>query len=112
MTSAAAGLVLGVGGDVDPLRRARVCGGAERAEAEGLVVEDSDSPVRGSIVVDALLGTGMRGAPRSGYAEAIEAINSVDGYVLSIDLPSGLNADTGSVTLAVKADVTVSFIAR
>jgi len=84
----------------------------ERAEAEGLVVEDSDSPVRGSIVVDALLGTGMRGAPRSGYAEAIEAINAVDGYVLSIDLPSGLNADTGSATLAVKADVTVSFIAR
>ena len=29
----------------------------------------------------------MRGAPRSGYAEAIEAINAVDGFVLSIDLP-------------------------
>ena len=59
----------------------------ERAEAAGLVVEDSDSPIRGSVVVDALLGTGMRGAPRSSYAEAIEAINAVDGYVLSIDLP-------------------------
>ena len=84
----------------------------ERAEAAGLVVEGSDSPIRGSVVVDALLGTGMRGSPRSGYAEAIEAINVLEGYVLSIDLPSGLNADTGSATLAVKANVTVSFIAR
>jgi NAD(P)H-hydrate epimerase len=68
--------------------------------------------MRSAVVVDALLGTGTRGTPRPGYAEAIEAMNAVDGFVLSIDLPSGLNADTGAATLAVKADVTVSFIAR
>lgn len=85
---------------------------SERAAAAGIVAEAADSPIRGSVVVDALLGTGTRGAPRPGYAEAIEAMNAVDGFVLSIDLPSGLNADTGAATLAVKANVTVSFIAR
>ena len=84
----------------------------QRAEAAGLVAEVPDSPIRSAVVVDALLGTGTRGAPRPGYAEAIAAINAVDGFVLSIDLPSGLNADTGAATLAVRADVTVSFIAR
>lgn len=85
---------------------------SERAAAAGVVPEAADSPMRSAVVVDALLGTGTRGAPRPGYAEAIEAMNAVDGFVLSIDLPSGLNADTGAATLAVKADVTVSFIAR
>lgn len=93
----------------------------QRATAAGIFAEAADSPIRSSVVVDALLGTGIRGTPRPGYAEAIEAINAVKpdnadnadkGFVLSIDLPSGLDADTGAATLAVKADVTVSFIAR
>ncbi|HIQ23610.1 MAG TPA: NAD(P)H-hydrate dehydratase [Pyrodictium delaneyi] len=61
-------------------------------------------------VVDALLGTGLKGAPRSPYAEAIDAINSADALKIAVDVPSGLNADTGETPgPCVKADVTVTF---
>jgi hydroxyethylthiazole kinase-like uncharacterized protein yjeF len=69
-----------------------------------------DLPVVG-VVVDAMLGTGSKGAPRGAVAEAINAINESGLPVLAIDIPSGLNADTGYVDgEAVCADVTVSFI--
>ena len=62
------------------------------------------------VIVDALLGTGLRGAPRSPYAEAIEAINKSDGLKVAVDVPSGLDADTGEAPgPCVKADVTVTF---
>ena len=46
-------------------------------------------------VVDALLGTGIQGEVRSPYGEAIEASNRTGGRVLAVDLPSGLDCDTG-----------------
>ena len=64
------------------------------------------------IIVDALLGTGLNTPLRSKYALAIEKINHHDGAVLSVDLPSGLNADTGQpMPIAVKADHSVCLIA-
>jgi NAD(P)H-hydrate epimerase len=64
------------------------------------------------VVVDALLGTGSNGAPRQAYAAAIEAINDSGLPVLALDLPSGVDADTGCAEgIAVIADVTVTFIA-
>lgn len=84
----------------------------ERAEAQGLVLEDATASIRHPIVVDALLGTGFHGAPRPDIGKAINAINHSMAFVLSLDLPSGLHADTGAAELAVKADVTVTFIAR
>lgn len=69
------------------------------------------------VIVDALLGTGLRGDVRSEYARIIDRINDdrskQDAAVLSVDIPSGLCADTGRVLgVAVKADATVTFIGR
>lgn len=63
------------------------------------------------VVVDALLGIGLRGEVRAEYRSAIEAINAAAGPVVAVDLPSGLDADRGVVLgCAVVADLTVSFI--
>jgi hydroxyethylthiazole kinase-like uncharacterized protein yjeF len=63
------------------------------------------------VIVDALLGTGVAGEIRLPFAEAINVINSLPSRVLSVDIPSGISADTGQVLgVAVRADVTVSFI--
>lgn len=60
------------------------------------------------IVVDCLLGTGFQGEPQGLYAAAIERINKSGAYVISADINSGLNGDTGEAVLAVKSDLTVS----
>ena len=66
---------------------------------------------RYDVVFDALLGTGLDREPAGVYAEAIEAVNQAESFVVAVDIPSGLNADTGAVLgLAVVADVTVTFI--
>jgi NAD(P)H-hydrate epimerase len=63
------------------------------------------------IVVDALLGIGTHGNVRGSYRDAIVQINNAARPVISIDLPSGVCANTGAVLgIAVKADLTVSFI--
>lgn len=61
-----------------------------------------------AILVDALLGTGVKGEVRGPIRAAIEAWPPV--RTIAVDLPSGLNADTGEVCgCCVKADVTVTF---
>lgn len=88
---------------------ARACAEARQA---GVVIEPwrSDSPLDG-VLVDALLGTGLTGAVRPPYAQAIEAINESGRPVLAVDIPSGLCADTGALLgHAVRAEVTVTFI--
>jgi NAD(P)H-hydrate epimerase len=63
-----------------------------------------------SIVVDALLGIGARGAPSGLLARAIEAINRSGRPVVALDIPSGLDADGGSPAgPAVRASVTATF---
>jgi ADP-dependent NAD(P)H-hydrate dehydratase / NAD(P)H-hydrate epimerase len=63
------------------------------------------------IVVDALLGTGLNKSVTGIYEQAIQAIKNSHGKVIAVDVPSGLNSDTGSVMgCAVKADCTVTFI--
>lgn len=63
------------------------------------------------VIVDALLGIGLSGEVRSPYADVIHAINESDSHVVSIDLPSGIEADTGAVLgTAVYASMTVTFI--
>jgi NAD(P)H-hydrate epimerase len=65
------------------------------------------------VIVDAMLGTGLGGDVGGAYREAVLAVNGSGLPVLAIDIPSGLCADTGRVLgCAVKADLTVTFIAR
>jgi len=62
------------------------------------------------LVVDGLLGTGLNSDVRGLYAEIITAINQFSGPVLALDIPSGLNADSGlPLGNAVKATVTATF---
>ena len=60
------------------------------------------------VIVDCILGTGFTGEVRGLAKDAIEAINKSGAYVISVDINSGMNGDTGEATLAVKADLTVS----
>lgn len=64
------------------------------------------------VVVDAIFGTGLRGRVRRPISDVISAINDRPGKyrVVAVDVPSGLNPDTGEVHgVAVKADCTVTF---
>ena len=63
-----------------------------------------------SVIVDAILGTGFQGEPRGSAAEAIDAVNAAGASVISVDVPSGVDASSGIVSgTAVHASVTVSF---
>lgn len=66
--------------------------------------------IEGAVIVDALLGTGLQGSLRPPFAQAVMRVNQANLPVLSVDLPSGLDADTGAAEEAVQADATVSFI--
>ena len=63
-----------------------------------------------ALLVDALLGIGIRGMVREPTASVIERMNRSGRPIVSADVPSGLNADTGEVHgMAVKATLTVTF---
>ena len=65
-----------------------------------------------SVIVDALLGTGIESAPAGVYAKWIMYINQLHSYVFSVDIPSGVVADTGYVPGAcIRADITVCMLA-
>ncbi|MFN0056634.1 MAG: NAD(P)H-hydrate epimerase [Planctomycetales bacterium] len=64
-------------------------------------------------IVDALLGTGAKGPARPPLSQVIEAINRSGRFVLAVDIPSGLDCDTGEpLGACVKAHHTVTFVAR
>ncbi|MCK7542847.1 NAD(P)H-hydrate dehydratase [Marinobacter bryozoorum] len=65
------------------------------------------------VVVDAMLGTGVRGQPRAPFDEVVRQVNASGCPVLAVDVPSGLDASRGVAEGdAVKADVTVTFIGQ
>lgn len=62
------------------------------------------------VVVDALLGIGVKGQLRPPILQAVRAINESGGFKVAVDIPTGLDADTGDICgEAVKADLTVTF---
>ncbi len=65
-------------------------------------------------IVDFLLGTGFAGEVREPYSTAIREINSSGARVISVDIPSGMNGDTGEAVTAVRSDttVTIGFVKR
>ncbi|MBE0488319.1 MAG: NAD(P)H-hydrate dehydratase [Halomonas sp.] len=86
---------------------------ADMATAAGVAAEPwvSGMALRGELLVDALLGTGLSGEVRGAFREAIAAVNAGGRPVYAIDIPSGLHADTGAVLgEAVRATATVTFI--
>ena len=104
----------------DARRFACVCGGgsnggdgrvAARVLREAGLVADETSDLAGyDVVVDALFGTGFHGEPRPDAAELIERMNVAEAPVVSVDLPSGVDASTGEIAgAAVDADLTVTF---
>jgi hydroxyethylthiazole kinase-like uncharacterized protein yjeF len=65
-----------------------------------------------TFIVDALLGTGARGAPTRALADAVRSIQerrAAGAVVVALDIPTGVDATTGEAKLAVSADLTISF---
>jgi NAD(P)H-hydrate epimerase len=90
------------------LRRLEEVGGKVVPVPEGSAAVEALR--RSDVVVDALLGTGLRGAPRQAQGRIIQTINDSACPVLAVDLPSGVDASSGHVHgVAVRAAVTVTF---
>ena len=101
-------------------RFACVCGGgsnggdgrvAARVLRESGLDADETAEVEGyDVIVDAIFGTGFQGKPRADAAALIERINDAGAPVVSVDLPSGIDASTGEIAgVVVDADLTVTF---
>lgn len=66
--------------------------------------------LKADVVVDGILGTGISGKIREPYASAIDMINKLMAFKIAIDIPSGLDPDTGNTSdKCVKVDVTITF---
>lgn len=64
------------------------------------------------LIVDAVFGTGLQGQVRDDYKKLIEAINAQAKPIIAVDIPSGLDCDTGmSLGAAIEAKSTVTFVA-
>lgn len=63
-----------------------------------------------TLIIDAMFGIGIDRQVTGAYADAIDAINQSEALVVAVDMPSGINTDTGEIMgTAVKADATVTF---
>jgi hydroxyethylthiazole kinase-like uncharacterized protein yjeF len=60
------------------------------------------------VVVDALFGTGFKGKPEGLSADVIDLMSGAAGYKVAVDIPSGVDASTGGVVIAARADLTVT----
>jgi len=56
---------------------------------------ENKSPAQDLVLIDALLGTGLKGNIREPFITAIEAFNRMKGFKIALDVPSGIDADTG-----------------
>jgi hydroxyethylthiazole kinase-like uncharacterized protein yjeF len=75
------------------------------------VTDSSAIPdVKADVIVDALLGTGTKGKLKAPIAQVVDYINALSGFKVAVDVPTGIDSDTGDVLgTAVKADLTVTF---
>src|SRR5262245_42726489 len=97
-----------------------VCGGGANGGDGRIALEvlrgagkEASEGTDGDVLIDALFGTGFHGEPRPEAAELIERMNTAGAPVVAVDLPSGVDADTGEIAgVAVEADVTVTMHGR
>lgn len=97
-----------------------VCGGGANGGDGRIALEvlraagrEAQEGASGDVLIDALFGTGFHGEPRPEAAALIEELNAAGRPVVAIDLPSGVNADTGEIAgAAVQAHVTVTMHGR
>lgn len=81
---------------------------------EHLIMPEARSPTpeelaQCDVIVDGIFGTGIKGEVKEPFAGAIRAINSSKAFVVAVDVPSGVDPDTGEAAgLAVTADLTVT----
>ena len=69
-----------------------------------------DLDFKPDVIVDAILGTGITGEIRESYASAINYINETECYKFAVDVPSGLDPQTGdTANIYTKCDMTVTF---
>ena len=62
------------------------------------------------VIIDGIFGTGIRGEIREPHASAIKIINKSKAYVVSVDVPSGIDPNTGRAhDISIRADATVTF---
>ncbi len=85
---------------------------------KGLVIDVGDSSsyevdiLEADIIIDAIFGIGLTRDLSDKYLRIIEKINCSDAFKVSLDIPSGVFADSNKEKIAVKADLTTTFIAR
>lgn len=79
----------------------------EVTESTGLL--QSDWIRNADIIVDAILGTGIKGKIKEPESTAIDLINNSGAYIISVDVPSGFNPDGKSFDKSVRADTTLTF---
>lgn len=93
-------------GDAEKARQAYLIRGGEISPWSAHLLDKAE------LIVDAMLGTGFKGQLRSPYREIIHKVNHSDTKVISLDIPSGLCADTGQpMPQAIIANDTVTFVA-
>jgi len=94
-------------------RIARSLGLDVRQVESGEVGRLAETLAGADVVVDAVGGTGIKGALRGEVATAVEQINAAGRPVLAVDIPTGLDCDTGCAEgPAVRASLTVTMLAR
>lgn len=92
---------------------AEVAEQAAECQARGIAIEpyQGQSVVTSSLIVDSLLGTGLNRSLDGRYQQLVQAINAAPAPVLSLDVPTGIDADSGKeYGQAVHADLTLTFI--
>lgn len=74
------------------------------------VVEELPRKEDFSLIIDAIFGIGLTREVEGQWKDVIEALNEMEGYKVAVDIPSGINGDTGQVMgCAFRADLTVTF---
>jgi NAD(P)H-hydrate epimerase len=86
-------------------------------EAMGLPAAEIDISeltfMKPALVIDAIFGTGLREAPRGPFLEIATGVAAMETPVLAIDIPSGMDCDTGQpLGACIQADRTITFVAE